>query len=89
MCYKNEETIDRLLIYCAKTRVLWEMFFSLVRVSWVLPLLIREPLLNWNGLFVAKKRKKVWRVAPLHIFWTVWKAKNRMTFDDDMFSIQG
>ncbi|KAL6322544.1 hypothetical protein AAG906_009850 [Vitis piasezkii] len=24
-----------------------------------------------NGSFVGKKRKKVWRTVPLHIFWTV------------------
>ena len=43
---KNEETIDHLLIHCAKTGVLWEMFFSLVGVSWVLPSSVKETFLN-------------------------------------------
>ena len=49
---------------------------------------VRETLLNWHDSFVGKKRKKVWRVAPLHIFWTIWKARNRLAFKDDMLSIQ-
>ena len=49
---------------------------------------VRETLLNWHDSFVGKKCKKVWRAAPLHIFWTIWKARNRLAFKDDMLSIQ-
>ena len=86
--HEKEETIDYLLLHCTKTRVLWELVFSLVGVSWVFPSLVRETLLSCHGLFVGKKHKKVWRVALLHIFWTVWKVRNQMAFDDDMLSIQ-
>ena len=37
---------------------------------------------------MGKKRKKVWRAASLYIFWTVRKARNRLTFKDDALSIQ-
>ena len=37
---------------------------------------------------MGKKRRKVWRAVPLYIFWTVWKARNRLTFKDDVLSIQ-
>ena len=37
---------------------------------------------------MGKKCRKVWRVAPLHIFWTVWNARNRLAFKDDELSIQ-
>ena len=53
----------------------------------MLPSSVRETLLNWHGSFVGKNCKKVWRAAPLHIFWTVWKARNKMAFDDGMLSI--
>ena len=71
MCLENEETIDHLLLHCSKTRALWELLFTLVGVSWVLPSSVRETLLSCHGSFVGKKRKKVWRAAPLHIFWMV------------------
>ena len=30
----------------------------------------------------------MWKTAPLYIFWTVWKARNRLAFKDDVLSIQ-
>ena len=38
--------------------------------------------------FVGKKRKDVWRVEPLCLFWTIWKARNKIAFEDAMLSIQ-
>ena len=88
LCLENEETIDHLLLHCSRTKVLWDLLFTLFGVSWVLPSSVKETLLSWHGSFVGKKCKKVWRVAPLHIFWTVWKARNCLAFKDDMLSIQ-
>ncbi|KAJ9675675.1 hypothetical protein PVL29_024544 [Vitis rotundifolia] len=88
MCLENEETIDHLLLHCSKTRTLWELFFTLVGVSWVMPSSVRETLLSWHGSFVGKKRRKVWKAAPLRIFWTVWKARNKLAFKDNELSIQ-
>ena len=88
MCLEKEEIIDHLLLHCTKTRVLWDLLFNLFGVSWVLPSSIRETLLSWHGSFVGKKRKKACRAAPLFIFWTVWKARNRLAFKDDVLSIQ-
>lgn len=86
-CQVDEESIDHLLLHCEKTRALWEMFFTLFGVSWVFPSSIRETLLGWNGPFVGKKRKTIWRANPLCIFWTVWKVRNIISFEDDMLSI--
>ena len=88
MCIEKEETIDHLFLHCSKIRVLWELLFSLFGVSWVLPCSVRETLLSWQISSVGKKHRKVRRAAPLHIFWTVWKARNRLAFKDDKISIQ-
>ena len=37
---------------------------------------------------MGKKRRKVWRAAPLYICWMVWKAMNSLVFKDDVLSIQ-
>ena len=48
--------IDHLLIHCPKTRVLWELAFSLFGVIWVISLMVKETLLGWFGLIVGQKR---------------------------------
>ena len=55
---------------------------------WTKPCSVRETLLSWQTSSVGKKHRKVWKAAPLHIFWTVWKARNRLAFKDDVISIQ-
>ena len=87
MCLEKEENINHLLFHCSRRRVLWYLLFTLFGVSWVLPSSVRETLLSWNGFFLGKKHK-AWRAAPLHIFWTVWKVRNRLAFKDDSLLIQ-
>ena len=31
---------------------------------------------------------KTWRAAPLCLFWTVWKERNRIVFDNEALLIQ-
>ena len=88
LCGAAEESIHRLLIHCTKARVLWDLLFNLFGVLWVLPSSVKEILLRWYGQFVGKKRLKVWRVAPICLFWTVWKERNRVAFENEDFSIQ-
>ena len=54
----------------------------------MLPSSARSMLLGWDGSFVGKKRKEVWRASSLCIFYTVWKTRNRIAFEDDVLSIQ-
>ena len=37
LCQEWEEIVDHLLLNCEKSRVLWELLFSLFGVSWVIP----------------------------------------------------
>ena len=46
LCHEKEEIINHLLLHYTKTRVLWNLFFTLVGVSWVLPSSVREILLS-------------------------------------------
>ena len=46
-CYirqMDKESIDLILIHNVRTKVLWELLFTLFGVSWVLPLSVRETL---------------------------------------------
>ena len=55
----HEESIDHILLHCAKTRTLWALFFTLFGVQWVLPASVKTTLLSWNGSFVEKKRESL------------------------------
>ena len=44
--------------------------------------------MGWSASFVDKKRGKAWRAAPLCLFWTVWKERNVIVFDNEVLSIQ-
>ena len=46
LCLSKEESIDHILLHCELTRSLWNLLFSLFRVSWVLPYAVREVLLG-------------------------------------------
>ena len=37
---------------------------------------------------MGRKRKGVWRASPLCIFWMVWKARNKIAFEEEELSIQ-
>ena len=79
--------MDRLLIHCIKTRSLWELLISLWGYTGE-PLSLRDTLLSLKGFRVGKKQKKVWQASPFCLFWTVWKSRNGVTFNDEVFSIQ-
>ena len=54
-------------------------------VSWANPSLGVGYPLRVEGSFVRKGWKLVWKVGPLFIFWTVWRAR---IFRDEVLSIQ-
>ena len=83
-----EESIDHLLLHCEKTREVWMLLLSLFGVPWVFPSSVKETLLGWRGSFVGKKRKAVWQVGLLCLFWVIWKARNNIAFEESVLSIQ-
>ena len=37
---------------------------------------------------MGKKRKKIWLVAPLCLFWNLWRPRNRLVFENKVPSAQ-
>ena len=82
---EEEETLNHLLVHCPKAKILWELILAIVGIGWVFPFSVRQ-VLAWQGTQVGKKRKKLWRAAPLCLFWTLWHERNRVAFDKEAFS---
>ena len=82
---EDEETIDHLLVHYSQASMLWELILAIVGIKWIFPFSVHQALLAWKGARVGKKRKKKWRAAPLCLFWTVWREKNKVVFDNETF----
>ena len=64
MCEEEEETIDHLLIHCKSVKMLWDLFLSIVEMSWVFPQSVLHTLLAWQGAIVGKKGKNFLISSP-------------------------
>ena len=84
----EEESIDHIHIHYVITRVLWHLLFSLFGVSWVLSSLVIEMILRWHGSFMSEKWKVAPHVAPICLFWTIWKKRNSRSFENEKYSSQ-
>ena len=43
---------------------------------------VRHNFLAWQGTKVGKKRRKIWMIAPLCLFWTLWRERNMTAFEN-------
>ena len=88
MCEEKEGTIDHLLNHCKNAKMMWGLFLSIVEISWVFLQSILHTLLALQGAAVGKKHKKNWIAASLCLFWTLWHARNRLVFENEVSSAQ-
>ena len=89
LCKESEELVDHILIHFVKTRELWTFLLAFFGVTWLFPNSVRNLLLQWKVKGLPKKIRAVWRLAPICLFWCVWKERNRRTFKDEDLSEQG
>jgi hypothetical protein len=81
MCRQDGETINHLLIHCAKAAGLWSFVFRKFGIIWVLPGCVLDLFLGWyNGL--GKVHSKIWNMVPLCLLWTLWRERNGRTFEN-------
>ena len=86
LCKENEESADHILIHCGKTRELWPLLLSSFGVVWVFLTLVRNLLLEWKIKGLGKKRRAVWRLAPICLLWCIWGERNQITFQEEEMS---
>ena len=62
-----------------------KFILAIFGMGWVFPFLVCQALLSWQEARVGKNKKKGRRAAPLYLFWTVWRERNRVAFDNAVF----
>ena len=82
LCKVEKETGDSILLHCPKACMLWQLIFALFDVQWVMHSSMRGVLFSWGDSLVGKKSKKAWKVAPLYLFWSIWRERNRRAFEN-------
>ena len=87
VCGKAEEVLDHLLIHCPSIWGLWFRLISILGLHCVCPRLAKVLLLGWNYFPISKKTKRLWRAAPLSLFWAIWKERNKIVFEDETFCL--
>ena len=86
LCKENKESANPILIHCGKTRELWTLLLSSFGVVWVVSASVRNLLLEWKVKGLGKKRRTIWRLAHICVFWCIWGERNRRTFQEEKMS---
>ena len=81
MCKNAEETVDHLLLHCWVARQLWNFVFLFVGIDWVLLLHVSNLLFGWWNWF-GKRSSGVWNLIPSCLMWTIWRERNKRTFEN-------
>ncbi|WMV11652.1 hypothetical protein MTR67_005037 [Solanum verrucosum] len=64
MCLCNSESINHVFLHCTVATGLWNMFFSLFGLTWVMPRSLREAFVCWSSWEVGKSIKHIWSLVP-------------------------
>ncbi|WMV31905.1 hypothetical protein MTR67_025290 [Solanum verrucosum] len=81
MCLCNSESINHLFLHCTVATGLWNMFFSLFGLTWVMLRSLREAFVCWSSWKVGKSVKQIWSLVPACILWCLWTERNKRCFD--------
>lgn len=68
MCHSSLESVNHLLLHCTVASEIWNMFFLLFGLSWVMPRSTKEACSSWSQLKVEKTIKNIWLMVPGVIF---------------------
>ncbi|KAE8713962.1 hypothetical protein F3Y22_tig00110202pilonHSYRG00067 [Hibiscus syriacus] len=79
LCLSQDESIAHLFLSCTITSDLWSKFLRLWNISSVLPHDPSSILCSWSNL---RHNYLIWRFIPTVIFWSIWKARNLVVFEN-------
>ncbi len=80
-CRCNGEMVDHLMLHCPLAVVLWNFFFWVFDVHWVVSGCVMDMLFGWRNWF-GKHYLEVWNLVPLCLMWTIWGEQNQRIFED-------
>ena len=79
MCCCSGETMNHLLICCSIDFKLWSFIFRMFGVSGFYPKKVFDLLCGWR---CCGPNLDIWNLIHLCLMWTIWRERNRRTFED-------
>ena len=81
MCRSGWEIGEHLLIHCVVASDLWYAVLRSFGIRWVFSNCIVDLFFGWYNS-CGKHVSAIWNLVPLCLMWTIWRERNRRTFED-------
>ncbi|XP_028184613.1 uncharacterized protein LOC114371346 [Glycine soja] len=85
LCESEEETTSHVLFSCTKTRILWWEAMSWVNKVGPLPIEPNNHFLQFSHWNAKRSTNKRWEALWITLSMTIWKHRNNMVFNNQLF----
>lgn len=82
LCKAELESIDHLFLHCKASTELWTSCLAIFGMHWVQSATVRQVLASWRCRSTNNRGRDGWRTVPHAIFWSLWRERNKRTFED-------
>ena len=88
LCGEEEvETVNHLFLHCRITNILWNVFIN-QDMKKVMPRKVMQTLKLWSSYASITGHKERWKIIPACNWWSVWKERNLICFQNKRYFIQ-
>ncbi|OUZ99144.1 Reverse transcriptase zinc-binding domain [Macleaya cordata] len=87
LCNRSEETVLHLLLHCPITAAVWNYFIKVAGMQWVQSNEIIGVIQSWERCTLRRRAKKIWKLIPFAIWWSVWLGRNDCAFNSNEITL--